>query len=48
MFQKEIESHSVATVKEAFVGMKRSIMSYERAVKQNIELFINEISKIKL
>jgi hypothetical protein len=47
LFQKEIESHSVATVKEAFVGMKRSIMSYERAVKQNIELFINEISKIK-
>jgi plastocyanin len=47
IYTKEIESHSVATVKEAFAGMKRAKLSLERAVKQNIEMFIVDISKVK-
>ena len=44
LFDKELESNSVAYFKDAFSGPKRSIISFERAVKQNIEKFINEIS----
>jgi hypothetical protein len=48
LFEKEIESHSIATMNDAFIGSERAIISLERAVKQNIELFIIEISKIEL
>ena len=46
LYKKELESNSVATMKDAFVGAKRSIISLERAAKQNIEMFIKEISEI--
>lgn len=48
VFDKEIESHSVAKMSETWNGTKRSIMSMERAVRQNIEEFITEVSKLKL
>jgi hypothetical protein len=47
LFDKELESNSVAYFKDAFAGPKRSIISFERAVKQNIEMFINEISPME-
>lgn len=47
LFTKEIESHSVATVKEAFAGSARAKLSIERAVRQNIEMLITELSKQK-
>ena len=47
LFDKELESNSVAYFKDAFSGPKRSIISFERAVKQNIEMFIAEISPME-
>jgi preprotein translocase subunit SecB len=48
VFEKEIETNGVATVKEAFVGSKRAIMSMERAIQANIRTFIEEVSKVEL
>ena len=45
VFDKEIESHSVA--RGVLSGNKRFRVAFERAVKQNIEEFITEISKVK-
>jgi hypothetical protein len=45
IFEKEIESHSVATWKDS--ATRRVEISFERAIKQNIEMFIQEILKIE-
>jgi len=45
MFEKEIESHSLATWEDSVT--RRVEISFERAIKQNIEMFLQEISKIE-
>lgn len=46
VFQKSFESNSVARMKDAIVGVKRSKISFERAMKKNIEMFLTEISQV--
>jgi len=46
IYEKDLESHSVAKFKESLSGPKRSKISMEKAVKQNIEMFLTDISKL--
>ncbi len=48
IFEKTIETNGLATMGDAIVGSKRSLMSFERAIKKNIEEFLKAISQAEV